>query len=87
MSARRGIRKLTLRESHDTAWRFLHGMSWKLAMCCVTCTAGPNGEPVACAYRDGHPGTHSWATIPTFQTETAKLSNQNPEVVVLGDSE
>lgn len=61
-----GIRKMTLRQSHDTAWRFIRGMAWKMSMCCVTCNCGPNSESLACALRDGHPGPHSWGSLPTF---------------------
>ena len=34
--------------------------------CSVTCNAGPNGEPLRCAYKPRHKGDHSWATLPTF---------------------
>lgn len=35
-------------------------------MCGIVSRAGPNGEPLACAYPPGHEGDHSWATLPTF---------------------
>jgi hypothetical protein len=34
-------------------------------ICGVVCNCGPNGEPIACGYVDGHNGAHSWATLPT----------------------
>lgn len=71
MSRKGGIRKLSLRESHDVAWRFLRHFSWKLDMCGVVCNVGPNGEPVACAYKSNHAGNHSWASIPTFASGTS----------------
>jgi hypothetical protein len=36
--------------------------------CTVICNAGPNGEPLRCAYKPRHKGDHSWATLPTFVT-------------------
>lgn len=35
-------------------------------ICGTVCAAGPNLEPLACAYKKGHEGNHSWATLPTF---------------------
>lgn len=36
------------------------------AICGMVCTCGPNLEPLACGYRRGHDGVHSWASLPTF---------------------
>jgi hypothetical protein len=33
-------------------------------ICAAIALAGPNGEPVACAYEPGHTDPHSWATLP-----------------------
>jgi hypothetical protein len=35
-------------------------------LCGVASNSGPNGEPLACAYPNGHDGLHSWATLPTY---------------------
>lgn len=32
----------------------------------VAPSAGPAGEPVACAYRPKHKGDHSWVFLPTW---------------------
>lgn len=36
-------------------------------LCGVVCNCGPNGEPIACGYADGHDGAHSWASLPTYE--------------------
>jgi hypothetical protein len=36
------------------------------AICGVVCAGGPNGEPLACGYENGHEGVHSWASLPTW---------------------
>lgn len=41
-------------------------METKIGMCGLISPAGPSGEPLACAYSDGHEGVCSWATLPTF---------------------
>lgn len=38
----------------------------RMKMCGVVCNCGPNGEPLACAYKERHSGEHSWATLRTF---------------------
>ena len=37
-------------------------------ICGVVCNCGPNLEPLACGYRQGHGGPHAWSTLPTFGT-------------------
>jgi hypothetical protein len=34
----------------------------KHAMCCMVASIG--GEPIACAYANGHRSLHSWAALP-----------------------
>ena len=39
----------------------------KVSVCAVVSASGPNGEPVACAYKPEHEGRHSWATLGTVE--------------------
>ena len=59
----------------DPRFMFNSGMRFAAArggtpICGVICAAGPNGEPLACAYDRDHEGVHSWASLPTFERET-----------------
>jgi hypothetical protein len=38
-------------------------------ICSVVSNSGPDGEPLACGFPEGHDGAHSWATLPTFTRE------------------
>lgn len=40
-------------------------------VCGVVCAAGRYGEPLACGYKKGHRGKHSWASLPTFANGVA----------------
>jgi hypothetical protein len=66
------VRRLTLRDDRDTWKRFAIAMSEdpRQSLCGVVCAAGPNGEPLACAYLPNHHGAHSWATLPTWGRAT-----------------
>ena len=52
-------------------------------LCGIVCGAGPSGEPVACAYQQGHEGPHSWATLPTFVVRTEPY--QTRTILHVGD--
>jgi hypothetical protein len=41
-------------------------------ICGITSQSGPNLEPLACGYKRGHDGAHSWSTLPTW-AETAEV--------------
>lgn len=38
-------------------------------ICGMVCSAGPNLAPLACAWKKGHRGPHSWSTLPTFEQD------------------
>jgi len=38
----------------------------KKRICGIVAQAGCNGEPLACAFLEGHKGAHAWASLPTF---------------------
>jgi hypothetical protein len=64
---KRKIRRLSLRETMETYKRFAVAFANdpRRKLCGVVCNAGPNGEPLACAYEPDHRGDHSWATLPS----------------------
>ena len=48
----------------------------KPRICGVMSASGPGREMLACAYKPGHKGDHSWASLPTFPL---------PKDVVIGE--
>lgn len=61
-----GPRKLTARGTASHYKRIIRDNLWRIDLCAIVCKCGPNGEPLACGYKRGHHGDHSWATLPTF---------------------
>lgn len=50
-------------------------------ICGIVCECGPNGEPLACGWPEGHSGPHAWADLPTFVTgrrEKCDLGYEHP---------
>jgi len=60
------VRRLSAKETQALYKRTIGENAHRIGMCCIPCNAGPNGEPLACAYPRDHLGDHSWATLPTF---------------------
>lgn len=57
------------------------------SICGTICPCGPNGEPLACGYEQGHNGNHSWATLPTFLNGRTALERAAIEYVEASRSE
>lgn len=58
--------ELVVPELHGQQSRYADTARWQDRICGIISHSGPNGEPLACAYLEGHAGAHSWATLPTF---------------------
>ena len=73
------IRRLTLREDRDTWKRFAIAMGDdpRRSLCGVVIHSSWH-EPVACAFRPGHQGDHSWASIPCFDPRPASNQEDSP---------
>ena len=48
------------------------GRSAAPPICGVVSQSGPNREPLACGFPQGHDGDHAWASLPTFTAEPPK---------------
>ena len=66
--SKEGLRRLSLADDRDMWKRYALAATNdpRMRMCAVVVNGGPNGEPLACAYDEGHDGDHSWASLPTF---------------------
>lgn len=64
------MKRLTLRETCDTYKRAVYAMAEdpRRQLCGVVIHSSWH-DPVACAFRPGHAGDHSWASIPALAPE------------------
>lgn len=55
------------------------------SICGIVSMSGPNGEPLACGYTQGHDGPHSWSTLPTWAASGETLALSREEALTMLD--